>query len=1369
MRIRDCGYFVPLVLFTISNSISAATGTRTVAFDYDANGRVTKEIVEPTDSNLCLVQVYTYDVYGHITKGIARNCDGSTGSVPATNSEAAAPSWPAAFTTRSSQTEFADPRFASRITNAAGHPSSFTYYAGTSHPLTTTDANGKVTSWAYDALLRPTLVRFPDGNGIHWTYEYCNGFNGGSTACPTSVNGIPAAYVLTETPVANVDVGAKTYGAQIGPYIRVYYDSLDREIRTETQGFDGAGPAPIVVKDTDYDRQGRVVRKSRPYIVGAAIYWTSYSYDTIGRVSREDRPDGSYTTWSYDGTTDTRRVAAVSAPTTYSSTVQTTVEKRNALGQVVSIIDAQSNVTTRYYDPYGNLAKTVDPVGNTVSMVFDARGRRTQLQDPDLGSMTFVFDAANNLLQQTDANNKTIKYNYDALGRMTRWQGPDLTANKYYDKYSDSSPCPGGIGRLCESNTDGGYSSRLSYDALGRPSGEQAYIGKTLASTLTYNALGRVDTVTYPNGFAVRYGYTNLGNLLTIKNAITGASYWTAGAMDAEGHLTDQIFGNGLHGAASFDPATGRTTALSVGGGAVHSLSYSYDWAGNIRTRSDTVNGVSATFDYDDLNRLKVETRSGGALTSAQTIGWTYDSTGNITSRSDIGTYSYPTPGSASVRPHAVTSIAGTVNYNVNPTFTYDNVGNMMSGLGRQYSWTSFNKPAQILSGTSFFNFQYGPNQELIKTVDNITTNVRLIAPSGGVFYEENSTSTAVSQISYLRLGARIIGYASNSVGQDPNSSAAVRYYHSDSLGSVEVVTDSAGAVIERHTYEPFGKYRNPNGNTDLGARGGIPARFAAEGFTGQETYHGVYQSLMNMNGRFYDAAIGRFISADPLIQDQFNGQSYNRYAYVLNNPLRYVDPSGFESSDSEGAPAAQSVTITGSKSLSATSSGDGHIITYCPGSCDPKSFVGLTVNGQPVAPLSFDPETGCQKVGINDGDELVPHYRIEITARAPGHAAAAGSNAADSDGATGGIGAGPGSVAGSGAAASVSVGAHAGAGAGSGAGTSGLLTSVQLGLAAVSMVPGLNIPAGAISAAIDLAQGDYLAFGLSVASMVPFGGEVAAAGRAEMALAKLGRTLERCLCCFVAGTPVLTETGPLPIEQVKVGMLVQSRDEQSGQTSLKPVTDVIRNEGREIFGLTFVNSAGKAIRVEVSDNHPFWVLRSGWIDSARLQPGMRVSTFQGDPITVVHLERLGRTEPTYNLTVGDFHTFFAGEGLAYVHNTCACGAGARGAAKAFTAVKATAANYAKLFRKARPDFPKGWPVHHSLPQRYEELMLEAGINIHDIEFLRGVEPELHQLITEEWGRFHKAMGGNPTAAQVADFAKQIDIRFGDHFVWPGF
>jgi RHS repeat-associated protein len=118
-------------------------------------------------------------------------------------------------------------------------------------------------------------------------------------------------------------------------------------------------------------------------------------------------------------------------------------------------------------------------------------------------------------------------------------------------------------------------------------------------------------------------------------------------------------------------------------------------------------------------------------------------------------------------------------------------------------------------------------------------------------------------------------------------------------LGSVTAMSDDVGQVVNSPSapadaqvlgYDPWGARRNPDG------KAAAPASFSLQvghrEFTGQETIPNV--GLINLNGRVYDPVLARFLSPDPHIQDASDLQSYNRYSYVLNNPLKYTDPTGY-------------------------------------------------------------------------------------------------------------------------------------------------------------------------------------------------------------------------------------------------------------------------------------------------------------------------------------------------------------------------------------------------------------------------------------------------------------------------------------------
>ena len=122
-----------------------------------------------------------------------------------------------------------------------------------------------------------------------------------------------------------------------------------------------------------------------------------------------------------------------------------------------------------------------------------------------------------------------------------------------------------------------------------------------------------------------------------------------------------------------------------------------------------------------------------------------------------------------------------------------------------------------------------------------------------------------------------------------------VLYLHTDHLGSVDTITDAKGNLGEHLKYDPFGgrveptRLDHPLSASTLGER---------RGFTGHE--HDDELTLINMKGRIYDPLLGRFLTTDPIVSNPVYGQAYDRYAYVLNNPLSVTDQTGLQS-DREG------------------------------------------------------------------------------------------------------------------------------------------------------------------------------------------------------------------------------------------------------------------------------------------------------------------------------------------------------------------------------------------------------------------------------------------------------------------------------------
>ncbi len=331
------------------------------------------------------------------------------------------------------------------------------------------------------------------------------------------------------------------------PTAKMYYDGLNREIRSETQGFDGTA----VYKDTQYDALGRVALVSKPYYAGQSILWTSFSYDLLGRVVAETQPatvSGVVkTTTTYSGLSTTVTVSNNGTGTNLPLNVtQTKTTVKNSQGQTVSVTDAQSKVTTYAYDPFGNLTVT-NAGGVYTALGYDLRGRKTTMSDPDMGNWSYAYDALSQLKRQTDAKNQVTTMAYDKLGRMLNRTEPDLISNWTYDA------CVKGVGKLCQATSDNSFSRTLAYDTLGRVASIATFIDTTYNISYAYDANGRLAQTTYPTGFVTRNAYTSLGYLQKVTDAGGTLAYWQANTVSATGKVLTETLGNGLTSTSGYD------------------------------------------------------------------------------------------------------------------------------------------------------------------------------------------------------------------------------------------------------------------------------------------------------------------------------------------------------------------------------------------------------------------------------------------------------------------------------------------------------------------------------------------------------------------------------------------------------------------------------------------------------------------------------------------------------------------------------------------------------------------------------------------------------------------------------------------------
>lgn len=815
--------------------------TRTSAFEYaDDTGLLTSETAG-VGTPLAKTTKYTYDKFGNKTSALVSTAyDGQTREV---------------------KTKYdANGVFAISSINPLGHTASASYDPNTGKQLTATDANGLKTTWMFDSFGRQTRQDNPDGTWETIEYIGCS-----ASLCPIggkmSIRTIRSDHSQTRTAI----------------------DSNENTISTSTIGARGTSGTPIDTT-TEFDNLDRPIRVTAPYYRGDKAFATTTTYDIL------DRPVSVTSPLNETSGTETERMTYSGLSTTrIDANGRSTTTDVDAAGRTSKVTDALGNSLAYVYDAAGNLRQVTDASGNVVKMTYDTLGNKIAMDDPDMGRWTYRYNGFGELIAQTDARGRETKITYDALGRVISRQTRDGADRWEYDVAWKGAPDR-------EVSADG-FEKSYNYDTLGRPTSEATKIdGTTYTLSQAYDSQSRVSVTTYPNGFKTQNAYNTVsGQLLSVKNVKTGKVYWKANARDAASHVTSIALGNGLVTALDYDQARGYITSILTGqstGTEVQSLNYTWDKVGNLTSRTDqNQNGAKQSFSYDALYRL---TKSAGAGTD-QTIH--YDVVGNITSKTGIGSYTYGD------KPHAVTQTSGTRN----ATYSYDANGNMLTAGERSLKWTAFNKlrvvarttmmPADLLSDDGTLTvenssaFYYDAAQMKFKEVRRVKNNAgertQTIAYIGNL-YEKRTDARSTETRAYVFAEGKVVATEKTVSG----AAAVTEYEHDDVLGSVTAITDSSGEIVQQMAYDPWGKRTALNWNADnsdsLMFNGAYPTD---RGFTGHDQLDNV--GFVDMNARLYDPALGRFLSADTIVQFPDSTQGYNRYTYVNNNPLSYTDPSG--------------------------------------------------------------------------------------------------------------------------------------------------------------------------------------------------------------------------------------------------------------------------------------------------------------------------------------------------------------------------------------------------------------------------------------------------------------------------------------------
>ncbi len=853
-------------------------------------------------------------------------------------------------------------------TNALGQATHTTWDPVCGAPTRATGLNGESTTLIYDALCRVTHKQGPSGrierhawmdlgdaNTQHELVEVLGVQDRGPQWQRRYFDGLGRTWRQAES-------GPDAETGDI--YVDKAYDARGQESSTTRPYYWKAGepqPATYVTR-TDYDVLGRPVRVTFPdgaYTTSSYGAWSVTGTDELGRA-KTDRFDA-----------DDRPIAHEE---TVAGEVYTTTYLYDRRGNLAESRDPLGNVITSSTDSLGRRLAMIDPDWGPWSYEYDDAGRMTAKTDAKGQRTEFVYDALGRKISKTSlagtqaAVTVTWTYDevrdgYDNVGKLTSITDP--AGGETFDH-----DVAGNLVKAVRTTDGERYAFEYGFDALGRKLWTAYPDGDTVGTAdapLEYDAAGRLTSIP---GFVESAQYTAEGQLARLEA--------TNGALTTKTYLPERGWLMGISTISAGETIQDLEHTRDVDGSILEVTSpfddegwtYAYDELNRLVAATSATNpDLDETFEYDAIGNVTWSARVGRyeygprphAAVAAGSNTYSYDAAGLMTSRAGRtltwdgdnrlvsvspedesagppdekpgGMLTVPEPGGGAPPWLALGLLLAAVAWSVR--WRRSAPDTPLPSRTRRLGWAlvvpvtfalaiSCKGDSASETGTDG-GFSDGvpdgaPDGDPDGIPDDVPDDVPEEVPGGpdgpvrlAFGYDANDVRIRMVEgdvtrhyvgDDYEAAGGASIKYvtiAGSPVARLEGDKKT--WVHTNHLGSVQAQTDALGNEVHRKGYRPYGEIVSTQGSL----------QYEPRGFTGQR--HDA-SGLVYLHARYYDPALGRFISPDEII-DGTDTVGLNRYAYCAGDPVNHTDIDGRDKDDTdadEGRPrsrvSAQTVTV---------------------------------------------------------------------------------------------------------------------------------------------------------------------------------------------------------------------------------------------------------------------------------------------------------------------------------------------------------------------------------------------------------------------------------------------------------------------------